>query len=94
MSNPWTQIDELKKRFENELREASNAIESMGGIKGSTGTNDYGNWICRYTPKGSRKQESLSARRSQDLVARLAEIRKREEERATAVLNAKASAAR
>lgn len=74
----WDEIDKMKRKHEAEFSAAKSELESLGATKSSLTVDDYGQWRCRYIPKGERKQESLTARTHTDLVSRLKAIRERE----------------
>lgn len=76
----WQEIDLLRKNHSAEFTATSNGVEAEGAVKESLSCDGFGNWLCRYIPKGERAHKTLSAKSGADLIRALKAIRAAEAE--------------
>lgn len=69
--NPWKQIDALKAKYENDLRNVEAAAKAYGFV--GTQTLPHGVWVCRSRHRQKHEVE-LSAPNADDLCRQMQEI--------------------
>lgn len=73
--NIWKQIDDLKRKFDQDFKRTQTQVTELGG--GKVRTDEFGFWRCSWRPTfGDRHVVRVRAQRGEDLVARLKEVQK------------------